>query len=62
MLEVVDELERNGQSCSIFRASWRAICAICWWRDFREAIRADRGQPGRAREMARHRGAFPKRI
>ena len=31
MLEVVDELERNGRSLQHFAASWRAISAICWW-------------------------------
>ena len=33
MLEVVDELERNGQNLQHFAASWRAISAICWWRE-----------------------------
>ena len=50
MLEVVDELERNGHNRSISPGSCRAISATCSWPRSRRRHAADRGVRGRAAE------------
>ena len=62
MLDVVDDLERNGRNLQHFAASWLAISAICWWCGSRDANAAGRRvAAGAARRLAETAGAVHRR-